>query len=65
MGSVQHKGEEDDDIRIMMWLLAAVEEGKEVRPWERDQKSWYEKSPYSESALNASQQKTPLLFKGR
>lgn len=36
MGSVQHKGEEDDDIRILVWILAAVDEGKEVWPWERD-----------------------------
>lgn len=26
----QHKGEEDDDMRILMWMLATVEEGKEV-----------------------------------
>lgn len=30
MGFVQHKGEEDDDMRILMWMSATVEEGKEV-----------------------------------
>lgn len=65
MGFVQHKGEEDDDMRILMWMLATVEEGKEVWAMGKRPEVLIPESPFSESALNASPQKIPLLFKGR
>lgn len=36
MCSVQHKGEEDDDVRIFMSMVALWKNTGKYGPWERD-----------------------------
>lgn len=39
MGFVHPKGEEDDDTRILMWMVANVKNTGKYGPWESDLKS--------------------------
>lgn len=52
MGFVQHKGEEEDDMRILMWKVATVEEDREVWVMQKSSKVLIPKKPYSKSELN-------------